>query len=44
MFYNMKLKLFILSAAMFFVASAASGQDMFRVNVQEPEHAKMTVY
>ena len=42
MFYHMKIKLFI-AVAMFFAAVTASGQEMFRVNVQEPEHAKMTV-
>ena len=38
----MKIKLYF-AVAMLCVATVASAQDMFRVNVQEPEHAKMTV-
>lgn len=39
----MKLKPFILSVAMILVATAAFSQEMYRVVVQEPEHATMTI-
>jgi acetyl esterase/lipase len=39
----MKLKPFILSVAMILVATAAFSQEMYRLVVQEPEHATMTI-
>jgi acetyl esterase/lipase len=39
----MKFKFFLLAVAMLCIATAAFSQEMFRVTVQEPEHAKMTV-
>ena len=39
----MKINCFISSVALLLAATVAYGQEMFRVNVQEPEHAKMTV-
>ena len=39
----MKFKPFILSVAMILVATSAFSQEMFRVVVQEPEHATMTI-